>query len=108
MAMQFGDETLDRVVESCFRLAVARAGFELRTAVDKQPAGIIDNQMRAAILASRFVLSDATHGNHGAYWEAGYAERLGRPGHIHLRKEQMEEEQGTLRHESFGHGHLGP
>jgi hypothetical protein len=35
--------------------------------------------MRAAILASRFVLSDVTHGKHGAYWEAGYAEGLRPP-----------------------------
>jgi len=28
---------------------------------------------------SRFLLADLTHGNQGAYWEAGFAEGLGKP-----------------------------
>jgi hypothetical protein len=48
-------------------------------ATDKQPAGLIDDQMRAAILASRFVISDLTHGSPGAYWEGGFGEGLGLP-----------------------------
>jgi len=79
MAMKFGQVDLNRAVEECFRPAVARTGFELRLVTDKQPAGLIDNQMRAAILASRFVISDLTHGSPGAYWEAGYGEGLGLP-----------------------------
>jgi hypothetical protein len=35
--------------------------------------------MRAAILASRFVISDLTHDSPGAYWEAGFGEGLGLP-----------------------------
>jgi hypothetical protein len=62
MAMKFGQADLNHVVDACFRPAVARAGFELRLLTDKQPAGLIDDQMRAAILASRFVISDLTHG----------------------------------------------
>jgi hypothetical protein len=79
MAMQFGDAELDRVVKDCFSPAVARAGFELRTIADKQPAGLIDDQLRVALRTSRFVVADLTHGNKGAYWEAGFAEGLGRP-----------------------------
>ena len=56
MAMKFGDETLTRVVTECFRPAVARAGFELRLLTDEQPAGLIDDQLRAAILGSRFLI----------------------------------------------------
>jgi hypothetical protein len=79
MAMKFGQADLNRVVDECFRPAVARTGFELRLLTDKQPAGLIDDQMRAAILASRFVISDLTHGSPGAYWEGGYGEGLGLP-----------------------------
>jgi hypothetical protein len=79
MAMKFGQADLDRVVNECFRPAVARTGFELRLITDQQPAGIIDDQMRAAILASRFVISDLTHGSPGAYWEAGFGEGMGLP-----------------------------
>ena len=79
MAMKFGDETLNRVVAECFKPAVIRAGFVLRLLTEEQPAGLIDNQLRAAILGSRFLISDLTHGNQGAYWEAGFAEGLRLP-----------------------------
>ena len=42
-------------------------------------AGIIDNIMRAEICDAAFVVIDLTHDNSGAYWEAGYAEGLGKP-----------------------------
>jgi hypothetical protein len=79
MAMQFGDTELDHVVERCFRPAVTRTGFELRTIIEKQPAGLIDDQLRVALRSSRFIIADLTHGNNGAYWESGFAEGLGRP-----------------------------
>jgi hypothetical protein len=79
MALKFGQPELDEVIKNCFRPAVARAGFELRLLTENQPAGIIDDQLRAAILASRFVISDLTHGSPGAYWEGGFGEGLGRP-----------------------------
>jgi hypothetical protein len=82
MAMQFDDAELDSVVRDCFVPAVHRAGFELRTIADKQPAGLIDDQLRVALRTSRFVIADLTHGNKGAYWEAGFAEDLEGPSSI--------------------------
>lgn len=79
MAMKFGDAQLDDMVEACFRPAVRRAGFELKKLTDDQPAGLIDDQIRASILSGRFVIADLTHGSHGAYWEAGFAEGLNLP-----------------------------
>jgi hypothetical protein len=79
MAMKFGDKELARVFADCFKPAVARSGFDLRLITDEQPAGLIDNQLRAAILSCRFLISDLTHGNQGAYWEAGFAEGLNLP-----------------------------
>lgn len=79
MAMQFGDKKLERAVNECFKPAVARAGFDLRLLTDQQPAGLIDDQIRAAIISARFVVADLSHGNAGAYWEAGFAEGLGMP-----------------------------
>lgn len=80
MTMKFGDAEMDRVFAEHLRPAVAQTGFDLRTTVgDHQTAGSIDNRMRVEIRTSRFVLCDLTHGNQGAYWEAGFAEGLGRP-----------------------------
>ena len=62
---------------------------------DQQPAGLIDDQLRAAILASRFVIADLTHGNQGAYWEAGFGEGLGLPVIYSCEKAAWEEQQGT-------------
>ncbi len=42
-------------------------------------AGLIDDQMRVQIRDARFVIAELTHENRGAYWEAGYAEGLGKP-----------------------------
>ena len=79
MALKFGQPELDRMVDECFRPAVKRTGFELRILTDQQRAGLIDNQIRAALLSARFVISDLTHGSPGAYWEAGFAEGRGIP-----------------------------
>ena len=79
MAMKFGDTELDTVFSKCFVPAVHRAGFQLRRATDDQPAGLIDDQLRVALRMSKFVIADLTHENNGAYWEAGFAEGLGRP-----------------------------
>jgi hypothetical protein len=79
MAMRFGQPDLDQVVETVFKPAVLRTGFELKKLTDEQPAGLIDDQIRAAILSGRFVIADLTHGSYGAYWEAGFAEGLNLP-----------------------------
>lgn len=79
MAMKFGDPQLDGFVETVFKPAVKRTGFELRKLTDEQPAGLIDDQIRSAILSGRFVIADLTHGSYGAYWEAGFAEGLNLP-----------------------------
>ncbi|WP_417832415.1 hypothetical protein [Terasakiella sp.] len=81
MAMQFGDEELDNIVNECLRPAVTATGFDLRRIDDPQHqrAGLIDDRLRIEINAARFMICDLTHNNSGAYWEAGYAEGLGKP-----------------------------
>jgi nucleoside 2-deoxyribosyltransferase len=90
MAMKFDDE-MDRMVKSYFKPAVAQTGFELRLLTDRQPAGLIDDQLRVALRTSRFVIADLTHANNGAYWEAGFAEGLGRPVIYTCRKKEWNE-----------------
>jgi len=79
MAMQYGDALLDRIVNEHFRPAVAETGFVLRRLDDEPKAGLIDDRLRVEIQGARFVIADLTHGNKGAYWEAGYAEGLHKP-----------------------------
>ena len=79
MAMPFGESLLDTLLAQCFRPAVQATGFELRRADDVPKAGLIDDRMRVDIQGCRFLIADLTHRNNGAYWEAGYAEGLGKP-----------------------------
>jgi hypothetical protein len=91
MAMKFNDE-MHRVFEECFRPAVDRTGFKLQRLIDGQLAGPIDDQLRVALGTSRFVIADLTHASNGAYWEAGFAEGLGRPVIYTCCKTQWEEQ----------------
>jgi hypothetical protein len=80
MAMDFNAREINQLFEDHLRQAVAQTGFELRTTRgDHQTAGLIDNRMRVEIRTSRFVICDLSDGNRGAYWEAGFAEGIGRP-----------------------------
>jgi hypothetical protein len=90
MAMEFGHDELNQLVNDWFKPAVKAAGFELRVLTDGQPAGLIDDQLRVALRTARFVIADLTHGNNGAYWEAGFAEGLGRPVIYTCRKKEWD------------------
>ena len=80
IAMKFGDDDLDVFVRDVVKHAVKQdTGYDLVDMRDVGRAGIIDNLMRIQIRDSAFVIADLTHDNHGAYWEAGYAEGLGKP-----------------------------
>ncbi len=79
MAMQYSNLILSGLVNSHFRPAVKETGFDLRRLDDEAPAGLIDDRLRVEIQSSRFLIVDLTDRNPGAYWEAGYAEGLGKP-----------------------------
>ena len=80
IAMKFGENTLDPFVKNVVKPAVkAGINYDLVDMRDVARAGIIDKIMRTQIRDSAFVIVDLTHDNFGAYWEAGYAEGLGKP-----------------------------
>ena len=71
-------------------------GYDLVDMNDIARAGIIDNIMRTQIRDAAFVIVDLTHDNPGAYWEAGYAEGLGKPVIYICEKEKFEGSSGIL------------
>lgn len=80
IAMKFGDLELDKFVENIVKPIVkSEVSFDVVHMRDVGRAGLIDNIMRQQIRDAAFVLVDLTHDNSGAYWEAGYAEGLGKP-----------------------------
>jgi nucleoside 2-deoxyribosyltransferase len=76
-ARQFKNDDLNTLYESCLQQAVADTGFELRTVTQK--AGHIDAIIEDEIRRCRFLVADLSDDNAGAYWEAGFAEGLGKP-----------------------------
>ena len=79
IAMQFNDPNLDAFVKDIVKPAVGEIGYDLVDMRDVAQAGVIDNIMRAQIRDVAFAIVDLSHDNLGAYWEAGYAEGLGKP-----------------------------
>lgn len=79
MAMKFGEPELESMFKTVFKSAAEQAGFDLFKLDDVPKAGLIDDRLRVEIQASDFLIADLTHNNLGAYWEAGYAEGLGKP-----------------------------
>ena len=90
MAMDFNYVDIRDFFSQHLQVAVAQTGFELRTTDHPgKTADLIDNRMRVDLRTSRFVVCDLTHGNRGAYWEAGFAEGIGRPVFYICRKDVL-------------------
>jgi nucleoside 2-deoxyribosyltransferase len=79
IALKFDDQVLDPFLREVIKPAVRKMGYDLADMRDTAEAGVIDNLLRVRIRDAAFVLVDLTHENPGAYWEAGYAEGLGKP-----------------------------
>ncbi len=76
-ARKFTNADLDAAFEKCLRRAVKETGYELRVAT--QRAGLVDAIIEDEIRRCRFLIADLSDDNAGAYWEAGFAEGLGKP-----------------------------
>ena len=91
LAMQFGDANLEKFVLEVLKPTVKEAtDYDLVDMRNVSKAGLIDNIMRVQIRDAKFVIVDLTHDNNGAYWEAGYAEGLGKPVIYICEKEKFE------------------
>lgn len=79
IALKFGDPTLDSLINDHVKPALTEIGYQTIDLRDVSQAGVIDNIMRMHIRDCAFLIADLTHENAGAYWEAGFAEGLGKP-----------------------------
>ena len=95
MAMKFDDPILDLMFKDIFKLYVKQAGFELIRLDNNPKAGLIDDRLRVEIRNADFLIADLTHDNNGAYWEAGYAEGLGKQVIYTCEKEKFESNKTT-------------
>jgi hypothetical protein len=91
LALKFGDDILDAFIRLHAKPAAETLGFKLEDMRDRARAGVIDDLMRIDIRDAAFVIADLSHDNPGAYWEAGYAEGLGKPVLYICEKSKFEE-----------------
>jgi len=78
VAIQFSDDLLEAFREA-IKPACEDCGFDALIISDKSHNNGITDEIIVEIKKSKFVIVDFTYNNNGAYWEAGYAQGLGRP-----------------------------
>ncbi len=76
MAMSFSEET--RSISDSFKKAIKRCGYVPKRIDEKEHNKQIVPEILFEISRSKFVVVDITYPNYGAYYEAGYAEALGK------------------------------
>lgn len=77
VAMQFGPETL--TLREKIRKGISEAGYNATFIDEVEHNNFITPEILKHIRDSKFVVSDLTHNNNGAYFEEGYAMGLGKP-----------------------------
>ncbi len=87
VARKFDDPRMESFLAPVRKAVNLRTGIELREENTFKEPGLIDNRMRQHIKDCAFLVAELSRANNGAYWEAGYAEALGRPV-IYLCEEQ--------------------
>ncbi len=76
IAMSFRDET--KTISDSFKTAIHKSGYIPRRIDEKEHNNQIVPEILFEISRSKFVVVDVTYPNYGAYYEAGYAEALGK------------------------------
>lgn len=76
LAMAFKDET--ESISEVFKNAILKCGYVPRRIDEKEHNNQIVPEILYEISKSKFIVVDITYPNYGAYYEAGYAEALGK------------------------------
>ena len=74
-------------IEKIFKEAIIETGYKPQIIKDKQHNNYIKPEIFYEIKNSKFVVVDVTEQNYGAYYEAGYAQALGKEVIVCCRKE---------------------
>ena len=85
IAMSFDNEV--EYIQNIFKQAIRQAGFEPQIIKDKEHNNYIMPEIFHEIEKSKFVVVDITKQNYGVYYEAGYAQALGKEVIVCCKKE---------------------
>lgn len=89
IAMSFKEEA--KPIREAFRLAMKEAGYSVAIIDEKEHNNQIVPEIFYEIERSKFVVVDVTFPNYGAYYEAGYAQALGKQVIICCRKKEFDD-----------------
>lgn len=79
MAMDYGNNSVDKFVNNGIRPIIEKLGLNLHILRSEGlRAGILDDHLRVDVRSSKFLIADVTTQNKNVYWEAGFAEGLGK------------------------------
>lgn len=87
IAMCFDAET--KSIREAFRTAIRESGYTERIIDEKEHNNQIVPEIFYEIERSKFVVVDVTYPNYGAYYEAGYAQALGKQVIVCCREEEF-------------------
>ena len=79
VAYQFDNKEFPKLLDYVRPKIYSSIGYRLNDMGIEKSVGTIDNIMRMRIREAAFVIADLTDDNHGAYWEAGFADGLNKP-----------------------------
>lgn len=95
IAMAFGKETEN--IREAFRAAIEGLNYSIRIIDEKEHNNQIVPEIFYEIERSKFVVVDVTYPNYGAYYEAGYAQALGKQVIICCRKKEFDDKDNPNR-----------
>lgn len=101
IAMKF-EEKLIKYSKKWFETAIGETGHDCKVMYSHQHTKVIDNEMKALIRRSKFVVCDLTENSRGAYYEAGFAHGLGIPVIFLCESEFFHKKENELGEESPG------
>lgn len=87
IAMSFKDDT--KPIREAFRTAMIESGYSVKIIDEKEHNNQIVPEIFFEIERSKFVVVDVTYPNYGAYYEAGYAQALGKQVIICCREDEF-------------------
>lgn len=99
VAMRFCNETQE--IREAFRQGIVAAGYSMRAIDEKEHNNQIVPEIFCEIERSKFVVVDVTYPNYGAYYEAGYAQGLGKQVIVCCKKEVFEDREGNTERPHF-------
>ena len=96
IAMSFNPETQN--IREAFRKGITEAGYSVAIIDEKEHNNQIVPEIFFEIERSKFAVVDVTYPNYGAYYEAGYAQALGKQVIICCRKKEFDGDKTTRPH----------